>query len=207
MQNLFGYIRISSTDQNEARQLEALSPCGIPPTNIYIEKMSGKDFQRPKYRQLLKCLQKGDLLVVKSIDRLGRNYSDIIEQWRIITRDIGADIRILDMPLLDTAFTKDLLGTFIADLVLQVLSFAAQHEQENIHRRQAEGIAAAKIRGISFGKPAIPLPSNFEDIYMRWRGQEIGAVQAAALCGLSRSALYERTKERRRAEAWSSLPK
>ena len=200
MQNLYGYIRVSSIDQNEARQLDALSRFDIPARNLFVEKQSGKDFERPKYKQLLKQLRPGDLLILKSIDRIGRNYAEIIDQWRIITRDIGADIKVLDMPLLDTTFAKDLLNTFIADLVLQILSFSAQLERDNIRQRQSEGIAAAKARGVSFGNTAIPLPEDFETIYTDWRSGNINANQAAALCGMSRRTLYEKTKGKRENE-------
>lgn len=147
----YGYMRVSSKDQNEDRQLIALTELGIPPNRIFMDKQSGKDFDRPAYQRLIRRLRHGDQLYVKSIDRLGRNYKDIMEQWRIITKEIGADITILDMPLLDTTNSKDLLGTFISDIVLQLLSFVAENERDNIRRRQAEGIAAAKARGVRFG--------------------------------------------------------
>jgi DNA invertase Pin-like site-specific DNA recombinase len=201
MQNkTFGYIRVSSKDQNEDRQLIALALLEIPEQNLYIDKQSGKNFDRPAYKQMIKRMRRGDLLCVKSIDRLGRNYADIIEQWRVITQEKGVDIRVLDMPLLDTTYCKDLLGTFIADLVLQVLSFASQLERENTLQRQAEGIAAAKARGIVFGKAPLPFPDNFEVVYSQWRAKELTTKETAALCGFSRRALYEKTQERRHQE-------
>jgi len=193
----YGYVRISTTEQHEDRQLIALLPFAIPPANLYVDKQSGKDFERKKYRQLMRKLKPGDLLIIKEVDRLGRNYTEIINQWRFITKEKGVDIKVLDMPLLDTTYCKDLLGTFIADLVLQVLSFAAQLERDNLLRRQAEGIAAAKERGVKFGRATVTLPDNFEDIFLRWREGEFGHIQAAALCGFSVRTLYNVTAERR----------
>lgn len=161
MAGAYGYIRVSSTDQNESRQRIALERQAIRSDRIFMDKLSGKDFQRPQYQAMLKKLRAGDLLCITSIDRLGRNYEEILEQWRIITKDKRVDILVLDMPLLDTRRDKNLLGTFIADLVLQVLSFVAQNERENIRSRQAEGIAAAKGRGVRFGRKIKPLPDNF----------------------------------------------
>lgn len=166
---VYGYIRVSSMDQNEDRQRIALRGKGVPERNLYIDKQSGKDFDRPRYKRLVKRLKAGDLLYVHSIDRLGRNYKEIQEQWRVLTKDKGADVCVLDMPLLDTRNGKDLMGTFIADLVLQILSFVAQSERENIRKRQAEGIAAAKARGVKFGRPALPLPENFYAVHKAWR--------------------------------------
>lgn len=163
MSKVYGYIRVSSADQNEDRQLVALRSCKVPECNLFVDKQSGKDFERPEYRRMLRRLKRDDLLYVKSIDRLGRNYGEILEQWRLLTKEKGVDIVVLDMPLLDTRSGKDLMGTFIADLVLQILSFVAQNERENIRQRQAEGIAAAKARGVPFGRPALPLPENFEE--------------------------------------------
>jgi DNA invertase Pin-like site-specific DNA recombinase len=194
---VFGYIRVSTQEQNDSRQRDALAPCGIPAANLYTDRVSGKDFERPGYRRLTRRLRAGDLLIVASIDRLGRNYADIIEQWRLITGSIGADIRVLDMPALDTTFAKDLLGSFISDLVLQVMSFAAQIEREHMLRRQAEGFAAARARGVRLGRAPLPLPEDFDAIYRRWRLGELSAAGAAALCGMSRRTLYERTRERR----------
>ena len=193
----FGYVRVSMKDQNEDRQLIALEPYGIPPENIFVDKKSGKDFNRPKYKRLSRKLRSGDILYIKSIDRLGRNYNEIIEQWQYLTRTKGADIKVIDMPLLDTTYCKDLLGTFISDLVLQVLSFSSQLERENILQRQAEGIAAAKARGVIFGRRALDMPDDFEIIYARWRGKELNNEQAAGLCGFSVRTLYDKTIERR----------
>jgi len=195
---IFGYVRVSMKDQNEDRQILALEPYHIPPENLFIDKKSGKDFNRPKYKKLLRKLRPGDLIYLKSIDRLGRNYAEIIEQWRIITKDKGADIKVLDMPMLDTTYCKDLLGTFIADLVLQVLSFSAQLERENILQRQAEGIAAAKQKGVRFGRKKAVVPENFEDIYIRWRDGALDDAEAAKLCGFGIRTLYDRTVEWRK---------
>jgi len=197
----YGYVRISTAEQHEDRQLIALLPYAIPSANLYVDKQSGKDFQRTKYRQLIRKLKPGDLLIVKEVDRLGRNYAEIIEQWRFISKEKGADIKVLDMPLLDTTYCKDLLGTFIADLVLQVLSFSAQLERDTLLQRQAEGIAAAKARGVKFGRSTVALPDNFADIYARWRGGAINYKQAAALCGFSERTLYNVTEEQRAREA------
>jgi len=201
MQTKYGYIRVSSRDQNEDRQLIALAPYNISKHNLYLDKKSGKDFNRPAYKRLLHRIKPGDLLILKSIDRLGRSYHEIIEQWRYITRDKRVDVKVLDMPLLDTSYGKDLLGTFISDLVLQVLSFSAQLERENILQRQAEGIAAAKARGIKFGRKAAALPKGFEKIYVRWRSGELSASEAAASCGVSRRTLYKLTEEIRQADS------
>ncbi|MDR2770613.1 MAG: recombinase family protein [Clostridiales Family XIII bacterium] len=194
----FGYVRVSATDQNADRQCIALAPFDIPPENLYVEKQSGKDFDRPAYLSMIKRLRRGDLLIVTSLDRLGRNYAEVREQWRYITIEIGTDIRVLDMPLLDTGHAKDLLGSFIADLVLQVLSFAAQLERENIRRRQAEGIAAAKARGVKWGKDPLPLPENFEELYRRWCDGQLSTDEIAALCNMSERSFYKKTEERRR---------
>ena len=167
---LIGYARVSTINQNEDRQIQELIKFGVEEKRIYIDKQSGKDFHRPSYMKMLKRLKKGDVLVVKSIDRLGRNYREIQEEWRIITHKRNADIVVLDMPLLDTTRSKDLLGTFIADLVLQLLSFVAENERMNIRQRQAEGIAAAKKRGVKFGRPPIPKPDNFDEMYKLWKG-------------------------------------
>ena len=199
----FGYVRVSMKDQNEDRQLIALEPYDIPTNNLFIDKKSGKDFNRPKYKKLLKKLRQGDMLHIKSIDRLGRNYREIIDQWQVLTREKGADIKVLDMPMLDTTYCKDLLGTFIADLVLQVLSFSAQLERENILQRQAEGIAAAKAKGVTFGRKKVLLPADFDGVYIRWRNRELTNEQAAELCGFSVRTLYDKTaewRERERAE-------
>lgn len=179
MGNIFGYIRVSSRDQNEDRQLIALKELAIPEKNIFIDKQSGKDFKRPQYRKMIRRVRKDDLLYIKSIDRLGRNYAEILEQWRILTKDKGIDIVVLDMPLLDTRRGKDLMGTFLSDIVLQVLSFVAENERTNIRQRQAEGIAAAKARGVRFGRPPSRLPDNFHDVYQRWKNGKITGTSAA----------------------------
>lgn len=165
----YGYVRVSTKDQNENRQLEAMKQLEILKKNIYVEKISGKDFDRPIYQKLVKKLRPDDLLYIKSIDRLGRNYEEILEQWRILTKEKKVDIVVLDMPLLDTRRGKDLIGTFLSDIVLQVLSFVAENERSNIKQRQAEGIAIAKARGVRFGRPPKPLPSNFYKIYQKWK--------------------------------------
>lgn len=179
MHKSFGYVRVSSKDQNVERQLVAMEPLKIPDKNLYVEKISGKDFDRPQYKRLLKNLKRDDVLYVKSIDRLGRNYEDIIEQWRYITKEIGADIVVLDMPLLDTRKGKDLVGTLIADIVLQLLSFVAQSERESIRQRQAEGIAVAKARGVHFGRRCLKIPNTFELVYGQWKRKEISAREAS----------------------------
>lgn len=177
---VYGYIRVSTKDQNEDRQRIALAGFPVPQKNIYMDKLSGKDFNRPQYRKLMRKLHSGDCLVVKSIDRLGRNYEEILEQWRIITKEKRADIIVLDMPLLDTRQTgRDLTGTFVADLVLQILSYVAQTERENIKQRQKEGIAAAKLRGVQFGRPRKPVPENFEQIKREWEDKKISSREAA----------------------------
>ncbi|WP_458400893.1 recombinase family protein [Mailhella sp.] len=191
----YGYIRVSSIDQNEDRQVIALRERSISDENLYIDKQSGKDFQRPRYKALLKKLKPGDLLCVMSIDRLGRDYKEIQEQWKVITREKGADIQVLDMPLLDTRTAKDLLGTFIADLILQVLSFVAQNERENIRKRQAEGIAAAKARGVKFGRSETPLPPEFYEPYSLWKDGRISKAGAARLCGVSVSGFQYRIEK------------
>lgn len=195
MSKVYGYIRVSSADQNEDRQLVALRSCKVPECNLFLDKQSGKDFERPEYRRMLRRLKRDDLLYVKSIDRLGRNYGEILEQWRLLTKEKGVDIVVLDMPLLDTRSGKDLMGTFIADLVLQILSFVAQNERENIRQRQAEGIAAAKARGVPFGRPALPLPENFEQVVASWRNKEIDFASALQQTGMRPATFYRRLKE------------
>lgn len=190
----YGYARVSSAGQHEDRQIDELLAFGIAAKHIYIDKQSGKNFNRPAYLKLVKQLRKNDLLVVKSIDRLGRNYDEILREWRRITKVKGADIRVLDMPLLDTTQSKDLLGTFISDLVLQLLSFVAENERINIRQRQAEGIAAAKRRGVRFGRPPMPLPENFQHQYILWKTKKIPAKQAADDCGLPLWAFYKKAK-------------
>ena len=187
MAKTYGYIRVSSTDQNESRQRIALEQQGIPPGHIFMDKMSGNDFQRPQYQAMLKKLRPGDQLCVTSIGRLGRNYEEILEQWRVLTKEKRVDILVLDMPLLDTRRDKNLLGTFIADLVLQVLSFVAQNERENIRSRQAQGIAAAKQRGVRFGHNPRPLPPNFPETYTLWKENAISTSEAAKRTGMARS--------------------
>lgn len=189
----YGYVRVSTREQNEARQLDALAPYEIPQKNLFVEKKSGKDFDRPVYKRLMKRLRPGDLLIVKSIDRLGRNYDEILEEWRHITREIRADVLILDMPLLDTRTKgRDLTGTFIADLVLQILSYVAQTERENIRRRQMEGIVAAKRQGVRFGRPALPLPDNFNAIHKAWREKKLTLKQAARECDMPEGTFYSK---------------
>ncbi len=184
-ENIYGYIRVSSKDQNEDRQRIAMLEFGIPEKNIYLDKLSGKDFNRPDYKRLVRKLKKNDLLVVKSIDRLGRNYDEIIEQWRKITKERRADILVLDMSLLDTRQGKDLTGTLIADLVLQLLSYVAQTEREAIRRRQAEGIAAAKLRGVKFGRPPKEIPQDFFSLQEEWKNKRISSRDAAKKLGVS----------------------
>ena len=205
MANMYGYIRVSSADQNEARQRIALRGRGVPDEQIYMDKQSGKDFNRPKYKRLLKKMKPGDLLCIQSIDRLGRNYKEIQEQWRILTKEKGIDICVLDMPLLDTRQGKDLMGTFIADLVLQILSFVAESERTNIRRRQAEGIAAAKARGVKFGRPSKPLPENFGAMYRAWRGRQMTLRQAAQACGMPLITFYAKAVRRETSEGVSDV--
>ena len=192
--SIFGYIRVSTKEQNEDRQLIALKEYNILPRNLYIEKQSGKDFNRPQYKKLLRQMKKDDLLCIKSIDRMGRNYEEILAQWRILTKDKGIDIMVLDMPLLDTRRGKDLMGTFLSDIVLQVLSFVAENERVNIRQRQAEGIAAAKARGVRFGRLPKPLPPNFRTVYQRWKHGEITGTAAAKECGMPLSTFRYRAK-------------
>lgn len=193
----YGYIRVSSCDQNEDRQLAALQDLVISDKNIFIDKQSGKDFERPQYKRMVRKLKKDDLLYVKSIDRLGRNYTEIQEQWRYLTKEKGVDIVVLDMPLLDTRRGKDLMGTFLSDIVLQVLSFAAENERINIRQRQAEGIAAAKKRGVRFGRPQIKRPEHFGQTVRAWEKKEITAEEAMRQCGMSESTFYRRLREYR----------
>lgn len=189
---IYGYIRVSTREQNEDRQRLALAALPVPKENIYMDKQSGKDFERPQYRRLVRRLRRDDLLYVKSIDRLGRNYSEILEQWRMLTKEKGVDIAVLDMPLLDTRRGKDLMGTFLSDIVLQVLSFVAENERDNIRQRQADGIAAAKARGVRFGRPPLPLPDNFHMLHQAWRGQKITLRQAARACGMPTGTFYSK---------------
>ena len=194
MINTYGYVRVSSTDQNEDRQMVALSSCHIPLKNIYTDKQSGKDFNRPQYKKLTRKLKSGDLLYIMSIDRLGRNYEEIQKQWKILTKSIGIDICVLDMPLLDTRRGKDLMGTFIADLVLQILSFVAENERENIKKRQAEGIAAAKAKGVKFGRPEAEIPKDFGKIIKQWEHKKIPIAEVLKLCNMSESTFYRKLR-------------
>ncbi len=184
---VYGYIRVSSREQNEDRQLIAMREAGVPEEDIFLDKQSGKDFERPQYIKLMQAVKPGDLIYVKSIDRLGRNYDEILEQWRAITKEKDVDIVVIDMPLLDTRRGKDLMGTFISDLVLQILSFVAENERINIKQRQAEGIAAAKAKGVRFGRPPKPLPENFMEVYGRWTAGEISGCAAARALSMPRS--------------------
>jgi DNA invertase Pin-like site-specific DNA recombinase len=194
MSTIYGYIRVSSKDQNEDRQLLAMQELDIPEKNIFIDKQSGKDFDRPAYKRMVRRLKPGDVLYIKSIDRLGRDYEEIQVQWRVLTKDKGIDIVVLDMPLLDTRRGKDLVGTFLSDIVLQVLSFVAENERSNIKQRQAEGINAAKIRGVQFGRPPKPMEDDFIEAYRRWQSGEISSSVAASSCGMARSTFYEKAK-------------
>lgn len=194
---IYGYVRVSTSDQNEERQILEMEKYKVPKNNIFLDKQSGKDFNRPKYKLLIKKIKKGDLLYIKSIDRLGRNYKEIQEQWRIITKEIEADIVVIDMPLLDTRVYKDLMGTFIADLVLQVLSFVAESERENIKKRQEEGIRAAKLRGVEFGRPIKIVPDNFSKLVRDWEKGKISASYIADQCNMSIATFYRRLREMR----------
>ena len=193
----YGYVRVSSPDQNEERQLIEMKNLGIPEERIYKDKQSGKDFDRPNYKRLVRKLKKGDLLYILSIDRLGRNYEEIQSQWRYLTRDKEVDIAVIDMPLLDTRRGKDLMGTFLADIVLQILSFVAQNERENIRKRQAQGIAAAKANGMKFGRPTLDMPKDFNSIVEKWESGVIRISEAAEKCGMSEATFYRRLREYR----------
>lgn len=197
MGSIYGYVRVSTREQNEDRQMVALSALQIERNNIYVDKQSGKDFNRPMYRRLLKRLRQDDLLYVKSIDRLGRDYKEILEQWRILTKEKRVDIVVLDMPLLDTRRGKDLMGTFLSDIVLQVLSFVAENERKNIRQRQREGIEAARMRGVRFGRPELPLPKDFGQICVRWEARELTGREAAKLCNMSMSSFYRKAGRER----------
>ena len=193
--SVYGYIRVSSKDQKEDRQQIALKEVGVEKQNIYTDKQSDKDFNRPQYKKMLRKLKKDDLLYIKSIDRLGGNYEEILQQWRILTKEKGVDIVVLDMPLLDTRRGKDLMGTFLSDIVLQVLSFVAENERTNIKQRQAEGIAAAKAQGIKFGRPPLPLPDNFYEVHKAWRSKKITLKQAAAACNMPVDTFYGKARK------------
>lgn len=192
--NFYGYVRVSTREQNEDRQLAALHEMNVKEKNIFVDKQSGKDFRRPMYSKLMKKLRENDVLYIKSIDRLGRNYREILEQWEIITRKIRADIVILDMPILDTRRGKDLMGTFLTDIVLTLLSYVAETERENIRQRQSEGIAVAKERGIRFGREPKPLPEKFYKAYQLWEMGACNVTDAAKFCGMARTTFYERAK-------------
>ena len=191
--NIYGYMRVSSKEQNEDRQKIALTEIGVPENNIYMDKQSGKDFERTQYKRLLQKLNEKSVLYIKSIDRLGRNYGELNEQWRIITKEKKADIVVIDMPLLDTRREKNLLGTFISDVVLALLSYVAQNERTNIKQRQAEGIAAAKARGVKFGRPPLPIPENFYQMHKDWRTGKITIEEAAKACNMCPKTFYSKS--------------
>ena len=195
--SIYGYIRVSSMDQNEDRQLIAMREVNVPKSNIFIDKQSGKDFDRPNYKRMVQKLRNGDLLYILSIDRLGRNYEEIQTQWRILTKEIGIDICVLDMQLLDTRNGKDLMGTFIADLVLQILSFVAQSERENIKKRQAQGIAAAKAKGVKFGRPEKAIPDDFGKIVKAWEQRNLSLSDVLKQCDISEATFYRKLREYR----------
>ncbi len=197
MSKIYGYVRVSSMEQNEGRQMVALKQAGVAAGNIFMDKQSGKDFHRANYKKMLSMLQNGDLLYIMSIDRLGRNYAEIQNQWRMLTKEIGIDICVIDMPLLDTRNGKDLMGTFIADLVLQILSFVAENERENIRKRQEQGIADAKKRGVRFGRPETHIPNNFGEIIKKWENGQIKFDDALQECNMSQATFYRRLREYR----------
>lgn len=188
----YGYVRVSSKDQNETRQIIAMKENGIMDNNIFVDKISGKNFDRPEYNRLINELKSGDVLFIKSIDRLGRNYTEIIEQWRHLTKEINIDIVVLDMPLLDTRIGKDLIGTFLSDIILEILSFVAENERKNIKERQKEGIAAAKINGVKFGRPVSPLPENFYNMVNKWNAGQITGTEAARILNMPVSTFYKK---------------
>ena len=190
--NIYGYMRVSSKEQNEDRQKIALTEMGVPENNIYMDKQSGKDFERTQYKRLLRKLNENSVLYIKSIDRLGRNYGELNEQWRIITKEKKADIVVIDMPLLDTRREKNLLGTFISDVVLALLSYVAENERTNIKQRQAAGIAAAKARGVKFGRPPLPIPQNFYQMHKDWRAGKITIEEAAKACNMCPKTFYSK---------------
>lgn len=199
MAEVYGYVRVSTREQKEDRQMIAMNQAGIKKKNIYMDKQSGKDFNRPMYQKLLKKLKENDVLYIKSIDRLGRNYEEVLEQWRILTKEKNVDVVVIDIPILDTRMGKDLLGTLIADLVLAIFSYVSENERSNIKSRQKEGIEAAKQRGVQFGRPPKPLPENFEQIYQGWVRKEINAEEAAKLCNFTKATFYNKVKE------WESI--
>ncbi|MCH5268195.1 MAG: recombinase family protein [Lachnospiraceae bacterium] len=197
MGSVYGYVRVSSIEQNEGRQVIALKKEGVSDSHIFMDKQSGKDFYRTNYEKLVSLLREGDLLYIMSIDRLGRNYVEIQEQWRMLTKEMGIDICVLDMPLLDTRNGKDLMGTFIADLVLQILSFVAENERENIRKRQEQGIAAAKKRGVRFGRPELKVPDNFANVVKAWERGNLNMDEVLKRCEISESTFYRRLREMR----------
>ena len=198
MEKIYGYVRVSSKEQNEDRQLITMKEMGVPEENIYVDKQSGKDFNRPEYRKLIKKIRKGDVLYIKSIDRFGRNYNEIMEQWRVITKVKEADIVVMDMPLLDTRSERNLMGTFVSDLVLQILSFVAENERRNIKQRQSEGIAAARVRGVKFGRTSNVTRNEFLEIYRKWIEKEIDAKTAAKFSKVSLTTFYRKGKRIRK---------
>ena len=193
----YGYVRVSSADQNENRQALAMSELNIPPEQVFTDKQSGKDFDRPAYQSLMKKLKRGDVLCIKSIDRLGRNYEEIQNQWRVLTKERGVDIAVIDMPLLDTRLNKDMMGTFIADLVLQILSFVAHSERDSIRKRQAEGINAARANGVHLGRPAKSAPDDFGKLVQRWERGRLSFSEVLAQTGLKQATFYNRLREYR----------
>ena len=194
--SIYGYVRVSSIDQNEDRQMIAMKEAGVLRRDIFMDKMSGKDFNRQEYKKLVSRVKRQDTIMILSIDRLGRNYEEILEQWRFLTKEKGVNIRVLDMPLLDTGKDCDLMRTFITDLVLQILSFVAEKERENIRERQRQGIEAAKMRGVKFGRPEKPLPDAFNEAYRMWKNKELTVTEAANLCGMSRTTFYNKARAR-----------
>ena len=194
MGNVYGYVRVSSKDQNEDRQVITMREMQVPEENIFIDKQSGKDFNRPQYKRLLRKVKPDDLIYIKSIDRLGRNYAEILDQWKMITKDKRVDLYVMDMPILDTRREKNLLGTFISDLVLALLSYVAENERNNIRQRQAEGIAAAKARGVHFGRRPNPLPKNFYEVYQQWKMKKLSVSEAAKQCGMPQTTFFERAR-------------
>ena len=191
---IFGYVRVSTAEQNEERQLAEMQKCGVPKEQLYIDKVSGKNFNRPQCMKLVSQLRSGDVLFVLSIDRLGRNYAEILQEWRNLTKHIGADICVIDMPLLDTRYGKDLLGTFIADLTLQILAFVSESEWRNIKSRQKQGIAAAKARGVVFGRPKLTLPNDFTSLVAEWKEKRLSLQELLEKCNMSKSTLYRRLR-------------
>ena len=195
MKKAYGYVRVSTREQKEDRQILAMSELQILEANIYVDKQSGKDFDRPMYKKMVKKLKKDDVVYIKSIDRLGRDYKEILEQWRFLTKEKKVDIVVMDMPMLDTRLGKDLMGTFLSDIVLQVLSFVAENERKNIKQRQREGIEAAKLRGVQFGRPETPISENFAEVYRQWKSKEISGTEAAELCKMTKATFYRKAKK------------